>query len=205
MPNKYSNYLLLAFGVLILGSIIANTKSISSVEASIFWLINNLPDSFRNIFLVITAAGSQWMLFGVTLILIGLGKGRLALRTFSAGIAAYLTTEILKQVIGRARPGQILENVNVRELLVMGNGFPSGHTAVATAMAGVIYFALPTQLRWISFVWIGLVGVSRIYLGVHAPLDIVGGIAVGAIVVISANMIRGKLMAVRKITGMKLQ
>jgi len=69
-----------------------------------------------------------------------------------------------------------------------GYAFPSGHTTAATIGAGLLAWALSRHLRgrgtraavWTTAVlWAGGVGVTRIVLGVHWPLDVVGGWALG--------------------------
>lgn len=55
---------------------------------------------------------------------------------------------------------------------------PSGHTAAAFVMATAIAWVFPS-LAWLVFVWATLIGLSRILLGVHYPLDIVTGALLG--------------------------
>jgi undecaprenyl-diphosphatase len=59
-------------------------------------------------------------------------------------------------------------------------GFVSSHAANSFALA--IFITLFFKVRWVSiamFIWAAIVSYSRIYLGVHYPLDIMGGALVG--------------------------
>jgi undecaprenyl-diphosphatase len=85
---------------------------------------------------------------------------------------------ILKQVFHRVRPELH------RLISVSGYSFPSGHAMNAFTVYGIITFLLwrhiPSKLGrsilvLISVVMIATIGVSRIYLGVHYPSDIIGG------------------------------
>ncbi|HEU5479945.1 MAG TPA: phosphatase PAP2 family protein, partial [Candidatus Tumulicola sp.] len=60
-----------------------------------------------------------------------------------------------------------------------GYGFPSGHTAVAFAVAAALAPDLPRPVR--PFVWLlaVIVGFARVYVGAHFPLDVLGGAALG--------------------------
>jgi undecaprenyl-diphosphatase len=75
--------------------------------------------------------------------------------------------------------------------------FPSGHALVATCFFGGVAVLLSHRLRWTLaqiLVWaaavalILLIGVSRIYLGVHYPTDVMGGFAVGTVWVASVAL-----------------
>lgn len=65
-----------------------------------------------------------------------------------------------------------------------GAGFPSGHVMVVTIILLTFMPYLPKMWRWIlPIVGITAVSWSRMYLGLHAPLDIIGGFAIGVGVV----------------------
>ena len=72
---------------------------------------------------------------------------------------------------------------------VGGWSFPSGHTLTAIVLGGVLAWLLGRKLRawrrvvvWaIAGLWASLVGLSRVYLGVHYPSDVVASLAVGGL------------------------
>ena len=67
-----------------------------------------------------------------------------------------------------------------------GYGFPSGHAQGSSTFWG--YLASEEGKRWlwlVASVIVGLVSLSRIYLNVHWPADVAGGIAIGAVLVFS--------------------
>jgi membrane-associated phospholipid phosphatase len=109
-----------------------------------------------------------------------LGQRKLAIAGFLAGGIGYIMVEILKVVVDRPRPYALIVDAHQRTTDFLYNlGFPSGHTTNATVLSVICALMLRGKWRWLPFVWIPLVGVSRVYLGVHAPLDIVGGVALG--------------------------
>ena len=107
-------------------------------------------------------------------------KARLALNVLLVGISTYFLSELGKMLVGRPRPYALLAHVTSRERFISGLGFPSGHTAVTASIALLVWLYVPTRYRWLLPLWIFGVALSRIYLGVHAPLDVVGGVALGA-------------------------
>ena len=93
-------------------------------------------------------------------------------------IGTPIINQILKQFFHRARP-------DLHRLIEIGGySFPSGHAMNAFAVYGILAFLLwrhiPTRLGrvaliMISSIFILMIGISRIYLGVHYPSDIIGG------------------------------
>lgn len=190
--------------ILAVSAYMAAFVHLTGYEISVFRKINGLPSFLRLFFLAVTQLGSVWMLFAVTLGLLWRRLNRLAVRVFALGTTAYFITEALKYLVSRPRPSGLLATINLRESLIFGYGFPSGHTAVATTLSLLLILLFPPRWRWFAYIWILLVGLSRIYLGVHMPLDIIGGVSVGIVVVYSNYLVRNKLKYVTKITHMKL-
>lgn len=98
-----------------------------------------------------------------------------------AGLAADLLAGRIKDAVGRGRPAALIEGFHPRETAT-GAGFVSGHTAVAFAVAAVLAGLLPARRAWIAWTLAALVGVARVHVGVHLPLDVVGGAALGVAV-----------------------
>jgi len=141
---------------------------------------------------VITEAGSTWavtVLAGVALILGFLG-GPWRHGVIAAAVIGLtsLANSTMKLLVARERPE--LVDAIVTET---GYSFPSGHAALGMAGWGVIAVLLwrsrlPRPGRIALVVAIGalviLIGLSRIYLGVHYPTDVLAGWAGGSVVVI---------------------
>jgi undecaprenyl-diphosphatase len=69
--------------------------------------------------------------------------------------------------------------VHVHGAASHGLGFVSGHAAVAAALATVLFLHLGARLRWVAVGAAAVVGLARVYVGAHLPLDVVGGAGLG--------------------------
>ena len=103
----------------------------------------------------------------------------------------YLAVSLLKICVARVRPFNAVEGIENIGDVVKGFSFPSGHTACATTMAIFVCYFLwnnfKTRTMRISIVlfgalFVGLVGLSRMYLGKHYFTDVLAGIAVAGII-----------------------
>ena len=203
--RKYIISLTVASASLLIWSTwLASSQNFSELERSLFHGVNSWPDYWRIPFLIITYSGTVYMMAALTLFAIWRGYPRLSLRIFCGGVSALVLTQLLKLLVERPRPSVAFSSVIVREKLLTGFGFPSTHTAMATVMALLLLIWLPQKWRWFAVVWIVLLGLSRVYLGVHAPLDVVGGFAAGVMIVSISLLLHGKLAFVRNITHLKL-
>jgi undecaprenyl-diphosphatase len=97
----------------------------------------------------------------------------------------FLVDDVLKPGIARARPFDAIDAVRVVGYRPRTYSFPSGHSASAFAGAFIVSLMLPRARGWIWALAV-LIACSRVYIGVHYPLDVVAGslvgLAVGAIV-----------------------
>jgi len=173
-----SHQVFLALGLLIISIILTRASTMSDLEEWVFLAIYGLPDFLRLPFLVITQFGSFYILCAVIAAFLIKTSYSKVLRLILVGITAYLISGFSKDLWGRARPNEMLEGIVTLDF-ARGPGFPSGHMALAVALALTIGHLLPKKYHWLIMVWIVAVGLSRIYLGVHAPLDVVRGFAIG--------------------------
>ena len=181
-PKNHAIIAMSSLAVLAVASAIANKRTFDGLEYSIFNLIYSLPDFLNPLFLTITQFGSAWWVVILTLVTWAQKIKGLPHKILINGAITYFAAEYLKDTVGRARPEHFYPTIVPREGFDFGSGFPSGHTAMATVLALTIMPYLPKKYLWIVPVWIGGVAVSRIYLGVHAPLDVVGGFALGVLI-----------------------
>jgi undecaprenyl-diphosphatase len=171
-----------------------------TLEQDVFAFFYGMPDWLLRFAQIVTQAGSAWVLISVFAVMLIVKRNpKPALVVLSTGVMTYFVTAICKIIVARPRPYELLHDVVTREAVVSGMGFPSGHTAMATAVSLSLLPYLPKNWRWLPIPWIALVGWSRMYLGVHAPLDIVGGFALGALVaVLSPPLLNSALDFSRK-------
>jgi undecaprenyl-diphosphatase len=129
-------------------------------------------------------AGLAWLL----LIIRGGKTGRITAigLILVLALSDQLNSSVLKSVFQRPRPCHFVEDVvnmeSLRLLVRCGSGqsFPSSHAANNAAVATFLTWYYP-KYKWI-FIGIALtVAFSRIYVGVHFPIDVIGGIIVGII------------------------
>jgi undecaprenyl-diphosphatase len=64
-----------------------------------------------------------------------------------------------------------------------GPGFPSGHETALTALVLTMWFFVAWPWRILLVILLASEAWARVFLGVHGPLDVIGGLAIGAIVV----------------------
>ena len=90
-----------------------------------------------------------------------------------------ITNIALKNIIQRIRPYDYMNSLNILIEAQHDFSFPSGHTACSFAGAWVMLKMLPRKWGASAIVLAVLISLSRLYVGVHYPTDILGGLAVG--------------------------
>jgi len=103
---------------------------------------------------------------------------RVATASFIASLTSLLAAAVLGHIFYEARP--FVSDGSARLLINHSpdNGFPSEHAILAFSVAGSVVWWRPL-LGGIGLVLAALLGVARIYVGVHWPLDILVSAAVG--------------------------
>jgi undecaprenyl-diphosphatase len=176
--TRHGTALTLGLGAL-LGSAALARRPVTEVETEIFRLANGLPDeAFRPIWVPM-----QYGTFGtvpaVAALALARRRPRLGLAIAVGGTAAWLGAKAVKPMVGRGRPGSLIEGVARRGRELGDRGFPSGHAAVSTVLTVVAWPYLTDGWRVSLVALSGFVPFARMYVGAHLPLDLVGGSALG--------------------------
>lgn len=89
------------------------------------------------------------------------------------------TNMLLKPLVQRTRPWLVVEGLTALVAEHDMNSFPSGHTSAALATATACWGMLPRKGRGVILTLAVLMGLSRLYVGVHYPSDVLAGALVG--------------------------
>lgn len=157
---------------------------------------NPVLDALAVFFNYVGEHGEIWIAF--TLILLLFRRTRKAGLAMAIALISYLIAGdfILKPLFARPRPCDVNTAVTILVNRPHGHSFPSGHTASAFAAA----FALWLQNRKLgvpALVLAAFIAFTRLYLYVHFPTDILGGMALGLALGALASWMADKLAAVR--------
>jgi len=162
-------------------------------EDLVFRAVNGLPDSLYPPAWVVmqlgtlgaapAAAGVAWLA----------ADGELAGRLLVSGAATWALSKLVKQMVRRPRPASLLPGTACRGREAAGLGYLSGHAGVAVALGAAALPRLGPAGRALALSVIPVVGLTRVYVGAHLPLDVVGGAALGLAVEAAVRLAQSRL------------
>lgn len=123
---------------------------------------------------------------GIILVLIGLfywrGRGT---RKFIAGLVVVLITtllvHVLKQIVASPRPAAVFSDIHILGPILRSYSFPSGHAGSSFAILAFIGEDIK-ELKFLCLITATLVGLARIYSGVHFPGDVIFSAGMGMLI-----------------------
>jgi membrane-associated phospholipid phosphatase len=181
LERRPSDLIWLAAGVvvLVLCALPVRVDRVEPLEADAFRLINDLPSLPFPVVWVPMQLGNFLVVPAAVLAALAFRRWRLAGGLALAGAGVYVLAKVVKRFVERGRPRALVEDVVVRGAEPHGLGFVSGHIAVVTSLAFVAWPWLPRWGRWAAGAAVVAVFLTRMYVGAHLPLDMVGGAALG--------------------------
>jgi len=147
------------------------------------WVVAHRAEPFDTLFVWLSRIGSNGLVWIAISFLVAILWRRYALfgMTLVTVVVADTSNFVLKNVFDRQRPSTRYEDPEPLMHPPASHSFPSGHAATSFACATVIGATAP-RLRVPLYALAALVAWSRVYVGVHYPLDVLAGAVWGLVV-----------------------
>jgi undecaprenyl-diphosphatase len=151
--------------------------------AILLWLQNSFRNPILNpIMVFITHLGDAGLLWtALTLLMLGFRKTRKVgvASMISMVIGLIVVNIVLKNWVARVRPYELIEGLNLMIGKQHDFSFPSGHATNSLACAWVLFRQTPRKYGVPALAVAILICLSRLYVGIHYPTDVLGGAAIG--------------------------
>jgi len=169
----------LGCGVLLLAAWPVDAGRVPDAEAAVFRVLNGTTVLPFVVVWPVMQLGNVVVVPVSALLAAAFRRWRLAAELLVAGTATYLAAKVVKGIWPRGRPDGLLADVVIRGDAALGRGFVSGHAATLAALATVAWPWLGPRGRVVVVVLVVVVCLTRVYVGAHLPLDVVGGAGLG--------------------------
>lgn len=162
-------------------------EKVIQIDAGLFYLLNYKAQNVVFDFLMPVLTNLDYwripfVLLAISLLVFGQKRGRIAVLLLVLGITLsdQVCNNLLKPLVGRVRPCNVLDNVHLLANCTRSFSFPSSHATnifTGTILLSFVYPRLRIALIGVAV----LVAYSRVYVGVHYPFDVVAGTMLGAV------------------------
>lgn len=123
--------------------------------------------------------GILWIVLSILLLIPKRTRKIGLLSTISIALSFLIDNVILKNVVARIRPYEVVEGVQLLIERQRDFSFPSGHTGTAFACTMVLFLMLPKKYGVPAIILAAVMGFTGMYLGVHYPSDVLAGALIG--------------------------
>ncbi len=173
--------MLLLFCLLIVSLIWSAGQRIDALVFSFFNAHGHRPLWLDRTMLAITELGNGIVTIAIALILFFAVDHQLAYKFVWGTLTLWLIVELMKVLIRRPRPFTKMTDTRVVGTRARGKSFPSGHTSQAFYIATLLfqYFHANILLAVVLYITALLVGITRMYMGMHYPRDVLAGAMLG--------------------------
>jgi membrane-associated phospholipid phosphatase len=199
VPGARAAGLLAGVGAVLFGTSAVLLKAgATGWDRSLFRILNEVPSAVAS---VLTPLVHLFLPAGIVIVVVLIAGyvvawTRSVLPVAAGAVAAglaWVLANVAKVIADRPRPYEVVADAVLRQPPAHGTSFPSSHTAVTVAVVIALVPFLPRVLAWVAIAYAALVGWSRVYLGVHYPLDVLAGagigMAVGGVVLLALGVL----------------
>jgi undecaprenyl-diphosphatase len=163
---------------------------LAELDRDVFtWVVEHRAPPFDWLFVALSVVGQAALVWIVLAPVLAYAAGRPVLFTTLVTAATVWTADLLAQVLkgvfDRERPFEVVPAADPLWEWTVSSSMPSGHAATSAAGAVILAYLLGRWGLWLGLLAVGI-GFSRIYVGVHYPLDVVAGAALGLAVGLAA-------------------
>lgn len=163
----------------------------------LLWIQEYIRNDFLTpIFKFITSLGDGgiiWILISIVLLFFKKYRKVGVMVDLSLLGSLLFNNTIVKNIVCRTRPYKMIDTLTI---LIPEPGefsFPSGHTSSSFAAGVVLFLMLPRKYGVPALILAFLIGISRLYVGVHYPTDVLGGMVMGTLIAVCVVKIGEKL------------
>lgn len=151
-------------------------------------------DILNLIMMIVTSFGSLYFIMFFILLIYWCYNKEIGYKLALIISCSMVLNSIVKGLVQTPRPIGVEGIVSIGTYTALGYSFPSGHTQNITTFGTSLFIFTKNKLMFIiSVILMVLVAISRLYLGLHWPVDILGGLILALIVSISLNELFIKL------------
>ena len=185
VPKARTAGLLAGLGTVLFGASALLVKTgATGWDARLFRVLNEVPPAAASVLTPLSylfrPAGIIAVVTLTVVYVVARNRGLLPVAAGAgAAGAAWVLANVAKVVADRPRPYNVMADAVLRQQPAHGTSFPSSHTAVTLAVVIALVPFLTRLLAAAGITYAGLVGWSRVYLGVHYPLDVLAGAGIG--------------------------
>jgi undecaprenyl-diphosphatase len=178
--------------VLLSAALPVDAERVGAAEAAVFRAVNGVDLLPFALVWPLMQLGNLLVVPAAALLAAALRRWWLAGGLLVGGAATYLLAKVVKGEVVRGRPDDLLADVVIRGAEAHGRGFVSGHAAVVVVLVAVAWPRLGRRGRVVCAALAAAVCLSRVHVGAHLPLDVVGGAGLGLAVAGLVRLVLGR-------------